>query len=123
MLLDNAAMVGFVPTKDATKARAFYEGVLGFSVVSDNEWVMSLQSGEQRIMLQKNLKDEPLMRTIVGWEVRGIEDVVRNLTKAGVEFMRVQWVEQNELGIWHSPDGKVAWFKDPDGNTLSVSEH
>ena len=123
MLLDDAAMVGFVPTKDAEKARAFYEGILGFTVASDNQWVMSFQSGEQRIMLQKGAKEAPLQRTIVGWEVRGIEDVVRKLSNAGVEFMRVQWVEQDELGIWKSPDGKVAWFKDPDGNTLSVSEH
>jgi len=116
-------MAGFIPTRDASKARRFYEDVLGFSVVSDNEYVMTLRSGTETILLQKVSDFKPLGRTILGWEVRGIRDVVIALAQRGAEFMRVEWMEQDELGIWTSPDGKVAWFKDPDCNTLSVAEH
>ena len=118
-------MNGFVPTKDAAKARAFYEGVLGFELVGDNEYVATYRVGANKIMLQKGATEQPLQRTIAGWEVTGIREVVAELAKRGVEFLRLNmdWVKQDDLGIWESPDGSVAWFKDPDGNTLSISEH
>ncbi len=124
-MLSNYPMNGFAPTKDPAKARAFYEGLLGFQLVSDNEYVATYGCGANRIMLQKGAPLEPLQRTIVGWEVTGIRDVVTELTKRGVTFERfeMEWMKQDDLGIWKSSDGSVAWFKDPDGNTLSVSEH
>lgn len=124
-MLASIPMNGFVPTSDAEKARAFYEGVLGFELISDNEYVATYRAGANKIMLQKGAPSPPAQRTIVGWEVTGIRDVVSELTKRGVEFLRLnmEWIKQDDLGIWNSPDGKVAWFKDPDGNTLSVSEH
>lgn len=124
-MLASMPMNGFVPTKDASKARAFYEGVLGFELVGDNEYVATYRAGANKIMLQKGAEEPPLQRTIVGWEVTGIRDVVSELTKRGVVFLRLglDWMQQDDLGIWESPEGKVAWFKDPDGNTLSVSEH
>ncbi|HET9392577.1 MAG TPA: VOC family protein [Candidatus Rubrimentiphilum sp.] len=124
-MLDKMPMNGFIPTADAEKARAFYEGVLGFPLIGDNEYVASYQAGANKLMLQKGATSPPAERTIVGWEVTGIRDVVTELTKRGVVFMQLgmDWMKQDELGIWESPDGKVAWFKDPDGNTLSVSEH
>jgi catechol 2,3-dioxygenase-like lactoylglutathione lyase family enzyme len=124
-MLNSFPMNGFVPTKDAPKARAFYEGVLGFELVSDNEYVATYRAGANNVMLQKGTQFEPLQRTIVGWEVTGIRDVVAQLAQRGVKFERfgLDWMKQDDLGIWESPDGKVAWFKDPDGNTLSVSEH
>jgi len=124
-MLGSFSMNGFVPTKDAAKARAFYEGVLGLELVSDNEYVATYRAGANNIMLQKGTQFEPLQRTIVGWEVTGIRNVVSDLTKRGVEFLRLNmdWMKQDHLGIWESPAGLVAWFKDPDGNTLSVSEH
>ena len=124
-MLNSFPMNGFVPTKDAAKARAFYEGVLGFELISDNEYVATYRCGANKIMLQKGATLEPLQRTIAGWEVTGIREVVAELTKRGVKFERLEmeWMKQDDLGIWQSPDGSVAWFKDPDGNTLSVSEH
>ena len=67
---------------------------------------------------------KPAKFTILGWQVSGIEDVVRALTEKGVRFERYDFFEQDALGIWAAPGGdKVAWFKDPDGNILSVSQH
>ncbi len=124
-MLNSFPMNGFVPTKDPAKAHAFYEGILGFKLLSDNEFVATYRCGANRIMLQKGTQFEPLQRTIVGWEVTGIREVVSELTARGVAFERFElaWMKQDDLGIWKSPDGSVAWFKDPDGNTLSVSEH
>ena len=67
---------------------------------------------------------KPAHFTVLGWEVSGIEDVVRALQAKGVKFEIFGFFKQDEWGIWTTPTGdKVAWFKDPDGNTLSVSEH
>ena len=122
--LGDSRMNGFVPSKNPEKARQFYEGILGFALASDNEYVATYRAGSTTIMLQKMGADfAPLPRTILGWEVSGIRNVVMDLTERGVTFERVAWVEQDDLGIWNSSDGQVAWFKDPDGNMLSVSEH
>ena len=65
----------------------------------------------------------PAPATILGWEVEDIEQTISNLTKRGVVFERYAWMDQDALGIWKTPDGgKVAWFKDPDGNILSVGQ-
>jgi catechol 2,3-dioxygenase-like lactoylglutathione lyase family enzyme len=122
-VLTGARMNGFVPTKDAEEARSFYEGLLGFALVSDNQYVATLRSGEMTIMLQKIDDAVPEHRTILGWEVTNIRDAVSSLSKRGATFERYGWMEQDDLGIWNSPDGKVAWFKDPDGNVISLSEH
>jgi catechol 2,3-dioxygenase-like lactoylglutathione lyase family enzyme len=87
-MLSSFPMNGFVPTKDAARARAFYEGALGFELVSDNEHVATYRAGANKIMLQKGTAFEPLQRTIVGWEVTGIREVVAELTARGVTFLR-----------------------------------
>ncbi len=71
------------------------------------------------------LKDfTPAQYTILGWEVSNLQDVAQNLSTKGVVFERYDWMQQDSLGIWTAPSGaRVAWFKDPDGNVLSISEH
>jgi hypothetical protein len=62
--------------------------------------------------------------TVLGWQVGDIDATVRGLAAKGVKFERYSWLEQDDLGIWSAPSGaKVTWFKDPDGNLLSVSRH
>jgi hypothetical protein len=66
----------------------------------------------------------PAQFTILGWETASIEDDVKSLTARGVVFSRFSFLEQDDLGIWTAPGGdKVAWFPDPDGNVLSLSQH
>ena len=61
---------------------------------------------------------------MLGWEVTGIGDLAAALKAKGVAFERYGWAKQDDLGIWTAPGGaKVAWFKDPDGNVLSITEH
>jgi catechol 2,3-dioxygenase-like lactoylglutathione lyase family enzyme len=124
-MLGSIDIVAFVPTTDAARARAFYEGVLGLRFVKDDGFAMVLDANGIMIRVAKLGKDfTPVQFTILGWQVSGIEDVVRSLQKKGVHFEIFGFLKQDELGIWTAPTGdKVAWFKDPDGNILSVSEH
>ena len=117
-------IVAFVPTKDPAKARSFYEGVLGLRFVKDDGFAMVLDANGIMIRVAKTPDFKPAPFTILGWQVTGIEEVVAALQARGVNFERFGFFEQDELGIWTAPTGdKVAWFKDPDGNVLSVSQH
>src|SRR6266849_4607667 len=117
-------IVAFVPTRDAAKARAFYEGVLGLRFVNDDSFALVLDANGIMVRVAKAPEFKPMPFTILGWEVSGIEKMVSGLQKKGVHFEIFGFFKQDELGIWTAPTGdKVAWFKDPDGNILSVSEH
>lgn len=117
-------MIGFVPTKDSSKARSFYEGKLGFQFVSDDPFALVMKGNGNTIRIAKGADFKPASYTVLGWEVKDIETVVAGLKKAGVEFESYPFIQDRKLMIWTTPNGdKVAWFKDADGNVLSVSEH
>jgi catechol 2,3-dioxygenase-like lactoylglutathione lyase family enzyme len=123
-LLGSINIVAFVPTTDAGKARAFYEGVLGLRFVKDDGFAMVLDANGIMIRVAKVPDLKPAQFTILGWQVSDIEKVVRELQGKGVHCEIFGFFKQDELGIWTAPTGdKVAWFKDPDGNVLSVSQH
>ena len=123
-MLNAAKMVGFIPTRDYDKARAFYEGKLGFKFVSLDQFALVVTVGGHKIRIAKVPNFTPLQGTILGWEVENIEEVAAWLNQRGVNVEKYPFVQDRELGIWTTPNGdKVAWFKDPDGNILSVSQH
>jgi catechol 2,3-dioxygenase-like lactoylglutathione lyase family enzyme len=124
-MLGSINIVAFVPTQDSVKARAFYEGVLGLRFVKDDGFAMVLDANGIMVRVAKVPPPfRPAQFTILGWQVTDIEQLVKGLQKNGVHFERFGFFEQDELGIWTAPTGdKVAWFKDPDGNILSVSQH
>jgi catechol 2,3-dioxygenase-like lactoylglutathione lyase family enzyme len=123
-MLSASKLMGFVPTRDSLKARAFYEGKLGFQFVSDDLFALVMKAGESSIRIAKAKDFTPAPYTVMGWEVSDVEAAVKWLTQRGVTFERYPFVQDRELGIWTTPGGdKVAWFKDPDGNVLSVSQH
>ena len=123
-MLGSINIVAFVPTRDFNKARAFYEGVLGLRFVKDDGFALVLDANGIMIRVAKVPEFKPAQFTILGWQVSGIEKMVEELERKGVHFERFGFFEQDKLGIWTAPTGdKVAWFKDPDGNILSVSQH
>lgn len=123
-MLGSTNIVAFVPIKDADKARAFYEGVLGLRFVKDDGFALVFDANGIMIRAAKMKEFTPAQFTVLGWRVSKIEEVARGLAKHGVKFEIFGFFQQDELGIWTTPTGdKVAWFKDPDGNILSVSEH
>jgi len=123
-VLQSAKLVAFSATSNAARAKAFYCDVLGLPLISEDGFalVLDAQGTMLRVSLVKDVVAAPY--TVLGWEVADIAAVVRGLTAKGVQFERYPWMQQDELGIWSAPDGgSVAWFKDPDGNLLSVSRH
>jgi catechol 2,3-dioxygenase-like lactoylglutathione lyase family enzyme len=122
-MLGSIDIVAFVPTKDPEKARAFYVGVLGLRFVKDDGFALVLDANGIMVRVAK-AQFAPAPFTILGWQVSGIEKIVAGLQAKGVQFERFGFFEQDALGIWTTPGGdKVAWFKDTDGNVLSVSQH
>lgn len=123
-MLGTMDIIAFVPTTDSAKARSFYEGVLGLSFVSDDGFALVFNANGVMIRVVKAQQFTPVQYTILGWQVKEIEQVIRRLQEKGVQFERFGFFQQDELGIWIAPSGdKVAWFKDPDGNVLGVSQH
>jgi catechol 2,3-dioxygenase-like lactoylglutathione lyase family enzyme len=123
-MLGQAKMVGFVPTKDYEKSRAFYVEKLAFEFISLDQFALVVSTGTHKIRIAKVPNFTPLQGTILGWEVENIEQVVQWLADRGVPTEKYPFVQDREQGIWSTPNGdKVAWFKDPDGNILSVSQH
>jgi catechol 2,3-dioxygenase-like lactoylglutathione lyase family enzyme len=121
-VLADAPFIGFIPVRDQAAARAFYEGTLGLRVVADTEFALVLDAGGTtlRVTPVPGLGARPY--TVAGWNVPDIDAVVRDLTERGVQFMRYAALTQDELGVWTAPGGdRVAWFTDPDGNTLSLT--
>jgi catechol 2,3-dioxygenase-like lactoylglutathione lyase family enzyme len=122
-MLGSTNIVAFVPTKDAEKARAFYVDVLGLRFIKDDGFAMVLDANGIMVRVAR-AQFTPAQFTILGWQVNNIEKTVAGLQEKGVHFERFGFFEQDTLGIWTAPTGdKVAWFKDPDGNVLSVSQH
>ena len=122
-MLASASIVAFVATTDPERAKAFYGGVLGLPLVYQDDFavVFDAHGTTLRVAIVPGIVVAPY--TVLGWNVNDIAAAARGLTEAGVQFERYPWMEQNELGIWNAPGGaKVAWFKDPEGNVLSLSQ-
>ncbi len=123
-MLAAGKIVGFILTKDYAAARAFYETKLGFEFVSLDQFALVMKAGGHLIRISKVAEHVPLRSTVLGWEVGDVTEAAKWLASRGVELEKYPWVQDQELGIWTTPDGsKVAWFKDPDGNVLSIAKH
>jgi len=123
--LADAKLMAFVVTTDAARARSFYEGTLGLTLKGEDDFAVSLDANGITIRLTKMKEWKPNPHTVVGWEVPDVHAAVRALRHRGVTFEMYPFLKQDDDGVWASPDGtaKVAWFKDPDGNVLSLSQH
>jgi catechol 2,3-dioxygenase-like lactoylglutathione lyase family enzyme len=123
-MLDTRNVITFIPTTDYARSRPFYEKSLEIPFVKDDGFALVFKTERAQIRLVKVPQFQPAAYTILGWEVPDIEAAIDHLTARSVTFERFGFFEQDARGIWVAPSGdKVAWFKDPDGNTLSVSQH
>jgi catechol 2,3-dioxygenase-like lactoylglutathione lyase family enzyme len=127
MALTTNEPTAFIPTANAAAARNFYETALGLNFVSQDDFALVFRVGASQSMLRIVCAPQPFTPnpfTIFGWEVDDIHASIADLKTHGVEFLRYGYFEQDEAGVWNAPGGsQVAWFKDPDGNTLSLSKH
>jgi predicted enzyme related to lactoylglutathione lyase len=122
-MLADKELKAFVPTVKPELAKAFYRDVLGLKLLSEDNYALEFDANGTllRVIIVPELTPHPF--TAVGWNVDDIASVIKSLNAKGVFCERYGFFEQDELGIWIAPGGsKVAWFKDPDGNTLSLTE-
>ncbi len=112
-----------VATSDAEQSRRFYSAIPGLNFVEDQSHALVFDSGGYQLRVQKVKKVVTQPYTAAGWEVDDIEALVADLAAKGLAMEHYPFLEQDELGIWTTPDGaKIAWFLDPDGNVLSFTQ-
>jgi catechol 2,3-dioxygenase-like lactoylglutathione lyase family enzyme len=122
-VLAGAPFIGFIPVRDIFESRGFYTRVLGLRVIEDTPFAVVLDAGGTTLRLTPVPWHSVQPFTIAGWRVADITATVRDLEAKGVRFTRYDAMDQDELGIWTAPGGdRVAWFTDPDGNTLSLTQ-
>lgn len=123
MMLGDCELMAFSQTTQPEKAKAFYSEVLGLKFKEDSPFAIVFQAGHTTVRIQKVDAFSPFPFTSLGWKVPDIKSTVQQLSKKGVTFQRFEGLKQDELGIWLAPSGaKVCWFKDPDGNILSLTQ-
>jgi catechol 2,3-dioxygenase-like lactoylglutathione lyase family enzyme len=112
-------LIAFVPSVDLGRARGFYEGRLGLTLADETPYALVMRNGATTLRITKVEHLAPQPFTVLGWAV---DDIHRAIAELGVECVRYDGLDQDEAGVWITPSGdQVAWFKDPDGNTLSLS--
>jgi catechol 2,3-dioxygenase-like lactoylglutathione lyase family enzyme len=122
-MLNTSKIISFVATKNPAIAREFYERTLGLSLVSDDPFALVFNVNGSMLRVAKVQELAPAKHAVLGWDVRNIRAEIKQLTERGVRFERYAGLSQDEQGIWTSPaGGKIAWFKDGDGNTLSLTQ-
>ena len=123
-MLNGEKLVAFAATTNGPRAAEFYGGLLGLSLLSDDDFAIVFDAGGTELRLQKVERFKPHPFTSLGWQVADVGRVVDRLVAAGIRPERYSWLEQDERGVWPAPSGaRVAWFKDPDGNLLSVAQY
>jgi catechol 2,3-dioxygenase-like lactoylglutathione lyase family enzyme len=122
-MLAGAKTIAFVATTNTERARDFYGQTLGLRLVSDEPSALVFDSGGAMLRVSKVSALVPAPYTVLGWEVEDIRASVAALAERDVVFERFAGFQQDELGLCTFPDGvRVAWFKDPDGNLLSLTQ-
>jgi predicted enzyme related to lactoylglutathione lyase len=122
-LLNSSPIIAFVPITDPARARTFYEQVLGLTFVGEDEFAMAFEAHGTALRLPKLQSVSPAPYTVLGWRVADIRSEMHTLAARGVVFERYEGMPQDADGVWSAPGGGlIAWFKDPDGNVLSLTQ-
>lgn len=122
-MLEAHDIVAFVATSDMARARAFYADTLGLAVVTEDPYACVFDAHGTILRVARVDEITPAPYTVLGWSVPDIDLMVRALGERGVVFERFEGMEQDPMNVWQAPSGaRVAWFKDPDGNTLSLTQ-
>jgi catechol 2,3-dioxygenase-like lactoylglutathione lyase family enzyme len=122
-MLESGELVAFVATRDLARSARFYGELLGLRLIETTEFANVYEVGgtQLRVTLVEALAGAPY--TVLGWRVDDVSATIRSLQDAGVRFERYEGMEQDDEGVWEAPGGSlIAWFRDPDGNTLSLQQ-
>ena len=122
-ILGSQELVAFVATRDPSRAKKFYRDTLGLPLISEDEFALVFDATGTMLRVTRVQELAAAKYTVLGWHVPDIVQTAKDLQKAQVTLERYPGMQQDDLGIWNSPSGaRVAWFKDPDGNTLSITQ-
>jgi len=122
-ILGSQKLVAFVATREPSRAKEFYRDTLGLRLVSEDEFALVFDVSGTMLRVTRVQELPAAKYTVLGWQVHDILQSATDLQKAQVALERYPGMQQDDLGIWTSPNGgRVAWFKDPDGNTLSITQ-
>ncbi len=122
-MLESSHVIAFAAVTDMNRARAFYEQTLGLPVTEQNDFACVLDANGTMLRLTAVPEVAHAGYTVLGWNVADITATVRRITASGVSFLRYDGMDQDQDGVWTAPSGdKVAWFTDPDGNVLSLTQ-
>ncbi len=132
-MLGKEKIVAFAAVTDREAAKSFYSDTMGLRLLGEDQYALVFDANGTTLRLTPVQDWTPPRFTVLGWEVADVAATVRSLQASGVQFERFPWMtDQDELGIWTSPSGpgvaavhagsRIAWFKDPSGNLLSVSQ-
>lgn len=122
-MIGQSRLVAFLASTDLDRARAFYVETLELTVRQERPHVLVLDCAGTELRVTAVPERPPTPYTVLGWQVADLDTTVRALSGRGVEFVRYEAMEHDDLGIWTAPDGtRIAWFTDPDANVLSLSQ-
>ena len=121
--LSRSNIIAFLATADGPRARTFYGSIVGLRLVADDPFALVFDANGVMVRIQKVETVTPVAYTALGWHVADIVATIRSLRAKGVELERYGGLEQDDFGVWTSPSGaRIAWFKDPDGHVLSLTQ-
>lgn len=122
-MLGQSELIAFIATTAPDRALAFYRDVLGLGLIADEPHAIVFDAGGTMLRIQKAPHHTPAPHTALGWKVADLRAEIARLAARGVKVTRYDFLPQDADGVWTTPDGtKICWFKDPDGNTLSLTE-
>lgn len=122
-MLGTAKLIAFAATADSDRALAFYRDTLGLTLKEESPFALVFDADGVELRLQKVEALTPHPWTQLGWAVGSIDETVAELAAKGVATERFSFPDQDEKGIWTTPDGvRIAWFRDPDNNLLSLTQ-
>ena len=122
-MLESSSIIAFVPATDLARARGFYENTLGLRFVEQSDFACVFDANGTMLRITAVSKVANPGYTVLGFRVDDMEAVVHALTLNGLKFTQYDGMDQDQNGIWSTPGGdKVAWFTDPDGNNVSLTQ-
>lgn len=122
-MLQATSPIAFIATVMPDRSRAFYAETLGLQLLADDQFSLVFDLAGVPLRVQKVRELQPQPFTVLGWQVHDAAATVQGLQSRGVVFEHYAFLQQDALGIWDAPGGaRIAWFKDPDGNVLSLTQ-
>ena len=123
MTLDRCSIICFAATRQSEQARKFYQDVLNLPLIEDTPFALVFDANGTMLRIQKVQDHRPVRHTVLGWRVVDIRSTIDDLSSKGIRFERYDGLPQDDRAIWQTPDNAlVAWFRDPDGNVLSLTQ-